>query len=350
MNSLEKNKQIWIDLDNSPHVPFFYPIIEELKKLNYEVMVTARDCSQTCGLADLFSMKYRRIGRHYGKSKMVKVAGTVFRGLQLAGIMGGQKPQLAVSHGSRAQMLSAYMMGVPTLVIMDYEHVEGFVRPSWIMMPEVIKDESVKFDKRRIIHYPGIKEDVYVPYFEPDSAILNNLGLNTGEIVVTIRPPATEAHYHNPEAEGLFSASVNRIGHMEKVQMVILPRYEEQKEIIRSSWPELFQSKKIIIPETVVDGLNLLWNSDLVISGGGTMNREAAALGVPVYSIFRGKIGAVDRWLTDQGRLVLIETVEDAQNKIKVEKRKIKPTPDGKPSKALSAIIDHIEDIINSKA
>jgi uncharacterized protein len=233
---------------------------------------------------------------------------------------------------------------------MDYEHVRGFVRPSWLMVPEVIKDESVRFDKRRIIHYPGIKEDVYVPYFKPDPTILNDLGLDSGDMVVTIRPPATEAHYHNPEAEELFTASVNRLGQMEKIQMIILPRYEDQKETINKSWPDFIQSRKIIIPEKVVDGLNLLWYSDLVISGGGTMNREAAALGIPVYSIFRGKIGAVDRWLTEQGRLVLIETVEDVQNKIKVEKRQINSTPDGKPSRALSAIIGHIENIINSKA
>jgi uncharacterized protein len=322
-NKPEKPERIWIDLDNSPHVPFFFPIINELKKRNCEVILTARDCAQTCGLADLFKMSYKRIGRHYGKSTVFKVAGTVLRALQLLQKMKSEKPDLTVSHGSRAQMLAAMLLRVPSVAIMDYEHVKGFIRPTWVMLPEVISENAVKHERAHILRYPGIKEDVYVPDFHPDLKIRNALNIGPEEILITIRPPATQAHYHNPEAEVLLSTIINYLGNLENARMVILPRNEEQAELLKNTWPEWHALKKIIIPEQVIDGLNLLWNSDLAISGGGTMNREAAALGVPVYSIFRGKTGDVDKYLVKMNRLVMLESPKDFTEKLIIVKRSI---------------------------
>lgn len=341
------NKTIWIDLDNSPHVPFFLPIIAELKRRGFPVRITVRDCSQTCALADLHRLAYAKVGRHYGKRTPVKAAATVVRSLQLIlSLLRGERPALAISHGSRAQMLSALLLGLPSLVIMDYEHVSGFIRPTWVMMPELIPGDSLTFDPKRILRYCGIKEDVYVPLFRPDSLFRTALGIREDDILVTIRPPATEAHYHNAESESLFAAAVNRLEGMDTVRMVILPRYKRQKTMIRAAWPGPVAARKIIIPEHVVGGLDLLWHSDLVISGGGTMNREAAALGVPVYSIFRGRIGAVDRWLAKQGRLVLIETVDDVRSKIAVVKRDGNGLPVSASSRTLTDIIGHIESVV----
>jgi hypothetical protein len=349
MKTPEKKKSIWIDLDNSPHVPFFSPIINELNRLGYAVTLTARDCSQTCGLADLFHLQYKRIGRHYGKHKIFKVAGTVFRALQLMRIAKEEGSVLALSHGSRAQMLSAWMLGVPSFVIMDYEYVQGFLYPTWIMMPEVITGDTIKHDRKRLLKYPGIKEDVYVPTFNPNPTIKDVLGLQPDDLVVTIRPPATEAHYHNPEAEILFAEVVNLLGTVKESRMVILPRNDAQKDAIQKSWSEYCATKKIIIPEHVVDGLNLLWHSDLVISGGGTMNREAAALGLPVYSIFRGKIGAVDKYLVKSGRLILLESVEDVHKKLSITKRKHSSEVGQTNGKALSSIVQGIVAALEAK-
>jgi predicted glycosyltransferase/peptidoglycan/xylan/chitin deacetylase (PgdA/CDA1 family) len=341
-------KKIWIDLDNSPHVPFFHPIISQLESLGHEVFVTARDCSQTCGLADLFAMQYKRVGRHYGKNIIFKVTGTVYRATQLSRIARKHKPNIAISHGSRAQMLSALMLGVPTLVIMDYEHVKGFVHPTWILVPEIISDGAMKYGKDRILRYPGIKEDVYVPCFKPDLKIRHEFGIEEDTLLVTIRPPAIEAHYHNPQSETLFLAAVNYLGNKDNVRMVILPRYDEQRLTLTNQWPEWYRNGKILIPEHVVDGLNLIWASDFVISGGGTMNREAAALGVPVYSIFRGKIGAVDRYLNQKGRLTLLEDKADIPNKIKLVKRDRELKVD-KGHRTLDVIVNHILKVLETR-
>ena len=72
------------------------------------------------------------------------------------------------------------------------------------------------------------------------------------------------------------------------------------------------------------------------------MNREAAALGVPVYSIFRGKIGAVDRQLQREGKLTLIGRIEDVQTRIRLESRKKDVQVNGKPRNALRDIVSHV--------
>ncbi len=340
-------KKIWIDLVNSPHVLFFRPIIEELNKRGYAVILTARDCPQICGLADQFNLCYKCIGHHFGKNKVLKVAGMFIRALQLARFVISEKPDLALSHGSREQLLLASILSIQSVLITDYEYSKFLpIKLTWLIVPEVIPESAVKKQSRGILKYPGIKEDVYVANFEPDSRILRDLGINGDGLMVTIRPPATEAHYHSRKSEELFAATIDFLGRTPNLRMVLLPRNEKQEALVRKTWHRKCNNGKIIIPDHVVDGLNLIWHSDLVISGGGTMNREAAALGVPVYSIFRGKIGAVDQYLANSGRLVLLESVKDIYTKIILNKsrrpRKIKRTN----RVALHRIVDEIVGIV----
>jgi predicted glycosyltransferase len=336
--------KIWIDLDNSPHVPFFVPIIEELQKRNYSIVVTARDCFQVRELADLFHLNYRLIGRHSGKSKIRKVAGLCLRALQLIPTILREKPDLAVSHCSRSQLIASILCRIPSFFLGDYEFATGwvFIYPTWHMRPEVIPDGNLPWNPSRNLKYPGIKEDVYVPRFVPDPSIRSQLGLREQDVVVTMRPPASEAHYHNPQSDELFKAAVKYLSKNPEVKLVALPRNEKQATWLRERWPDLFSDGKMRIPEKIVDGLNLIWHSDFVISGGGTMNREAASLGVPVYSIFRGKIGAVDQYLSKAGRLVLLQSLEDLHTKILPVRRERPASPQNRQSAALSRIVEQI--------
>jgi len=343
-------RRIWIDIDNSPHVPFFVPIIEELQKIGHEVMLTARDAYQVRELLDLYRLQCKLVGRHYGKNQAAKVLGTCMRAAQLIRAMANKKIDLAVSHGSRAQMLSGYVLGIPTVLMLDYEYIAmmGFIRPDWIVVPEIIPDSKELNPKRKILRYPGLKEDVYVPRLQVNPCVRKHLGFGDNDIVVTLRPPAVEAHYHNPEAEVLLDAALSFLTETPDVRVILLPRNENQSRRLRKTWGKWIGSHKIVIPEHVVDGINLIWFSDLVVSGGGTMNREAAALGVPVYSIFRGRIGAVDRHLEQEGRLVLIESVEDIRKKIILQKRPKDEQKPGVDRPALQAIVDGITNITKS--
>lgn len=318
------SKKIWIDLDNSPHVPFFLPIIAELRRRGHTVLLTARNSYQVCELLKFHRISCKVIGGHWGKYRALKVLGTLLRGAQLLPTIVAEKPDLAVSHGSRAQLLSSSAMRVPTLMIIDYEFAahSRLLKPDWMFVPHFIEDSSAELARRQVMKYPGLKEDVYVPQFLPDPSLRDELGLMAKDLVVTVRPPATEAHYHNPESEVLMAAALSFLMERSDVRVILLPRNERQAKVLRKEWASQIEERRIIVPEHVVDGLNLIWLSDLVISGGGTMNREAAALGVPVYSIFRGRIGRVDKYLAESGRLVLIESAEEVRTKIALKRRK----------------------------
>jgi predicted glycosyltransferase len=319
------SKRVWIDLDNTPHVPFFLPIIRELEREGHSVVVTARDAFQVCEVAAYHGLACTTVGRHYGANKAMKVAGTVWRAAQLLPLVAREKPDVSMSHGSRPLVIVSALLRIPTMLLFDYEHAERlpFTKPTLGIAPESINDPALAADFRHgMRYYTGLKEDVYAASFRPDPAILADLGVRAEEILVTIRPPATEAHYHNPEAETLFVEVVELLGNTPGVRMVILPRTAgAQRDYVYRTWPRWCEEKKIVVPDHALDGLDLIWFSDLVVSGGGTMNREAASLGVPVYTIFRGKSGAVDRALAREGRLVFLESREDVRAKLRPMKR-----------------------------
>jgi predicted glycosyltransferase len=344
--------KIWIDLENTPHIPFFGPIVRELRKRGHRVVITARDGYQTCELAEFHGMNFHRIGRHYGKRLTSKAMGLLVRGCQLATFARREKPQLALNLGSRTQNLAARLLGIPVAEIMDYEHTvePAWLESRWYFMPEAVHQAGgPDHGNDRVRTYRGLKEDIYVPEFTPDSTIRDQLRLDLADIVVTVRPSATEAHYHNPESEALFVRLMERALATPKVRIVLLPRNARQETALRNEQPEWFQSGQVIIPSQVVDGLNLIWHSDLVVSGGGTMNREAAAMGVPVYSIFRGRLGAVDYSLCEENRLVLIETVGDVDRKIRLEPRNGRDLPPSSSSYALADILSQLDEIITSQ-
>ncbi len=345
--------KIWIDLDNTPHVPFFKPIIRELEKRGHSVVLTARDAFQVCELAAKMGLQPKKVGHHYGKNRFLKVWGLGWRSLQLLPTVLSQRPDLALSHGSRSQILLSNLLRIPTVMVMDYEFAETpwLLQPRWEIVPRALMDASLQCKHpERVKTYEGIKEDVYAPDFKPDPSLAQLLELDPKKIIVTVRPPANEAHYHNPESETFFVEFMQRLVATPDTKAVLLPRNKNQEAQIRKDFPHWFTDAKVVIPKQAVDGLNLLWHSDLVVSGGGTMNREAVALGVPVYSIFRGKIGALDRQLHQEGRMVLIEKLDDVHQKISLQRREKSATQDlGKPRPALGGIIEHVEAILKQE-
>ena len=335
-------KKFWVDLDNTPHVPFFRPIIADLRQQGHQVMVTARDAYNVADLLSLHRLDCTLVGRHFGKNKIMKVLGLGIRAGQLLPLIAKERPDVAVSHGSRAQTLSARLLGIPSVVIADYEHVTHLTRPDMVIVPEIMQPETASRLSRRVATYPGIKEDVYASSFVPDDSLKSQLGLGDSEIVVTFRPPANEAHYHSESSDALSNAALELLLVHESTRVVLLPRNDKQKTQLISRYAQFLATGKMLIPARAVEGLNLVWHSDLVVSGGGTMNREAAALGVPVYSTFRGPIGAVDRYLASVGRLTLLESIEDVHLRVRPVKRKSGAAHEVGNSLARQAIVAHI--------
>jgi uncharacterized protein len=350
-NASKTKKKVWIDLDNSPHVPFFLPIIKRLEQSGYIVELTARDSYQVCELLDFYRVKAKVIGKHYGKHKVLKVLGTVVRALQLTRFVRKEKPDLSVSHGSRGCVIASGLAGVPSIVLGDYEYTNKIkiLGPKWMIFPEMVPDQTISGSGITILKYPGIKEDVYVSNLRPDRSLRRRVGVGDSDLLITVRPPATEAHYHNPESEGLLDEALRRFSGKLGIKILLLPRNKRQESELREAWTKEIAAGDILIPSHVEDGLNLIWNSDLVISGGGTMNREAAALGVPVYSIFRGKTGAVDRYLVESGRLTMLESIQDIHTKLSPQRRNTTADFHSEFRPALETIIGYVEAILESR-
>lgn len=338
---------IWIDLDNTPHVPFFKPIVEELERRGHTVSLTVRDAFQVCELVRKVGLSHRVIGKYDGKGIFRKVLGLGRRMIQLVRELRGKAVHVGISHGSRAQLLACRLLGIPSLELTDYEHAQcgGLVKATWLMGPSALSGSSLSQRVSVFKSYSGIKEDVYVPSasLEENAQVRARFGITEDEIFTIVRPPATSAHYHDSRSESLLESIMNRALQTPSVRVVMLPRDNGQEQDLRSSHSSWFEDGRTIIPSDVEDGLSLIAAGDLLFSGGGTMGREAAALGIPAFSFFTGKLGAVDEMLVNEGRLRFVHSEEDL-SKVEFVKKKSVSRDSGK-SLPLEQIVGVIEEL-----
>jgi predicted glycosyltransferase len=318
--------RIWIDLANSPHVPFFRPLIADFRALGHEVFVTARAFAQTVELAERAGLSPVVIGTHGGAGIGGKAREIFGRAFALASWARGKDFDLAVSHNSYAQIVAARLLRIPSATLMDYEHQPAnylaFRLARRVIVPASFPAASLKkygADVSRVRRYEGIKEDVYLADFAPDAmfaAELRHLGVAPEDVVIVVRPPAREALYHRFD-NTLFDELVEFLLRRENVRIIMLARTEAQREQYREQWKS---HARLVMPERALDGSNLIAAADLVVSAGGTMNREAAALGTPAATVYAGEWGAVDEMLVGEGRLRRIASRDDFE-KLKLEKK-----------------------------
>ncbi len=316
--------RIWIDLGNSPHVPFFRALAPEFERRGHEILWTARDYAQTVELARKAGLSIEVFGSHGGKSVVQKGLKYASRVVELARWARGRGIGLLLSHNSHEPLAVARMLGIESVNLMDYEHHPAnrlsFRLASRLVVPESFPDETIAslVATHNTKKFKGIKEDVYLADFKPDpefAAELDELGVRSENILVVVRPHAPEALYHRGIENELLDAILDRFASDAHVRLIVLPRKTYQGEAIREAHPQ----PNIVIPDRVLDGANLLAAADLVVSGGGTMNREAAALGVPAVTVFAGKGAAVDEYLVREGRMMRLATLADVE---KLELRK----------------------------
>ena len=297
--------RVWVDITAPPHVLVFRPLLELLRARGDEVEVTAREHGETLPLLALHGIEATVIGRHGGRSRAGKLATMATRLGALVRWARGRRFDVALAAASHHLPLAARTLRIPSSTTFDYEfatvqHQLACRAANVVLVPEVIpSDRLERFGARppKLRRYPGLKEEYYLADFEPDQSVLEELGLDLARVVVVVRTPSDFATYHR-RTSPLFPALLQRLGRSEEAQTVVLPRTAGHREEIRS-----LGLPALTVPERAVDAQSLIALSDLVVSAGGTMNREAAALGVPVYTTFGGRLGAVDEALVREGRL-----------------------------------------------
>jgi uncharacterized protein len=297
--------RIWVDLTAPAHPIVFRPIVARLRAAGHDVTVTARDYAQTLVLARRQGLDAVEVGRHGGASRVGKLGSLTDRTSRLLRWARPRRFDVALAHGSNDLALVARMLGVPAANTFDYEfatvqHTLGCRLARRVVVPDAIPPErlapyGVGPDKLR--RHPGIKEEDYLADFEPDEAVLDRLAVDRERLLITVRPPPDVSLYHR-KSNPLFPQVLAHIGHDPGVHAVVLPRTEAQRATVRGlGYPSL------IVPDGAEDGQSLVALADLVISAGGTMNREAVALGTPVYTTYGGRLGGVDEQLIREGRL-----------------------------------------------
>lgn len=321
--------RIWIDLGNSPHVPFFKALASEFAVRGHDIVWTARDYAQTVELARQAGIDAVVFGTHGGKNVVAKGAKFAKRVLDLARWARGKSIDLAVSHNSQEPLAAARILGIQSVNLMDYEHHPGnhlsFRTARRVIVPSSFPEECLRrfgVSKEKVRRFDGIKEDVYLADLVPDPGFadeLGSLGVTPENILVVVRPHAPEALYHRSVENELLSKLLDHFAAFENTRIILLPRKKYQGAELR----ERHTQANMIIPARTLDGRNLIASADAVISGGGTMNREAAALGVPAYSIFAGKAAAVDDYLISEGRMTAITSADAIAKLIPEKKQKI---------------------------
>jgi predicted glycosyltransferase len=289
----------------SAHVLVFRPLIQLLRERGDEVEITARDYAQTLQLLELHGLEATVVGRHGGRSRLGKARSLTSR---LRALRKWARPRdfdLALAHGSHELTMTARRLGIPSATTHDYEfatlqHQLGMRAATKVVVPDSIPVERLaRFGARppKLLRYPGLKEEYYLSDFEPDPGVLEQLGVDRDRVLVVLRPPPDVSLYHR-HSNPLFPQTLAYLGELDTVHAVVLPRTDEQREYVRE-----LALPSVIVPDRAVDAQSLIALADIVVSAGGTMNREAAALGVPVYTTYGGRLGGVDEELIRQGRL-----------------------------------------------
>ena len=308
--------RVWIDVSNSPQVLFWRPLISLLEQRGHEVEVTTRDYAQTLELLELHGIPHHVVGpRHGGAGAWGKGRAMTSRVRALRALARERDLDVALSHASHELPLVARTLGIPSAYAFDYEfarvqHGLGCRAARRVVVPDAIPQERLDrlgAPERKVRHFPGLKEEYYLSGFQPDASVLDLLGLDPRQVLALVRTPPDVSLYHR-HGNLLFEAVLHRLGSDADVRAVVLPRTAEQRRAVRD-----LGLPGLVVPEHAVDGQSLVALSDLVVSAGGTMNREAAALGVPVYTTFAGRIGAVDEALIAEGRLRPLTAASDLE-------------------------------------
>ena len=298
--------RVWADLTNTAHVLVLRPLVERLEADGHDVTLTARPLSHTVELLEDWGHPHTVLGYHGGVSRLGKARAALARAPQLLRFARGRRFDCALAHGSTDLPPACRALRIPNTTMFDYEwaalqHHANCRLANRVLVPDAIPAERLaRYGARppKLVRYPGLKEEYYLADFVPDPTLLEELKPPEDAVLCVVRTAPSYALYLGGSENELLPGLLRRLSADERTQTVVLARTPGQRQAIRTLGLE-----RVHVPERSVDGRSLVAFADLLVSAGGTMNREAAVLGTPVWSIFEGQLGAVDERLAQEGRL-----------------------------------------------
>jgi predicted glycosyltransferase len=316
--------KIWVDCTAAAHPLVLRPVIERLRARGDDVEITTRQYGQTVGILERLGLEHEVIGSHADGATAAKGMALARRSRALASWARPRRFDLAIGHGSVDLAVVSKLLRVPSAQMQDYEHAGlqrqlAFRAARRVLVPDAIGIEAMRragAAERKLFRYPGLKEDYYLADFIPDPAVLGELAIDRDAVLAVVRPPPETSAYH--ERNSVYDDVLDRLAARESVLAVVIPRTDEQAAAVRER-----VDSSLIVPARAIDAQSLIAYADLVVGAGGTMNREAVALGTPVYTIFSGKMGAVDESLIAAG---LLRPLGDAGT-LELAKRTSEPGP-----------------------
>ena len=302
--------RVWVDLTNTAHVVVLRPLVELLEEEGHDVLLTARPLSHTVELLEDWGHPHTVVGRHGGTRRAGKALALGARVRALVRLARRERVDRALAHGSVDLPPACRALRIPNTTMFDYEwavaqHHLNCRLATRVLVPDAIPAERLaRYGARppKLVRYPGLKEEYYLAGFEPDTSILDSLGLDTAAPICVVRTAPSYALYLGGSENELVPRLLERLSRDGEAQVVVLARTDEQRRALAS-----LDLPRVVVPARALDGRSLVALADLLVSAGGTMNREAAVLGTPVWSIFEGRMGAVDELLVREGRLRLLE-------------------------------------------
>jgi predicted glycosyltransferase len=266
-------------------------------------------------------------------------------GSRLRSLRAWARPQrfdIALSHASHELPLAARSLGIASAYAYDYEyaraqHTLGSRAATRVIVPDAIP--QARLDRlgaraAKVRRYPGLKEEYYLAGFVPDDGVPAALGADPARLLAVVRTPPEVSLYHR-HGNPLFADVLERLGTDPGVHAVVLPRTQEQRATILAR-----RLPSLILPQRAVDAQSLIALADLVVSAGGTMNREAVALGTPVWTTFAGRLGAVDEGLIGEGRLRLLTGASGLEL---TRRQSLQSRPDRDPALLLDLMLSALE-------
>jgi len=310
--------RVWVDCTAAAHPLVLRPIIERLRVRGHEIEITTREYGQTVGILERLGLAHTVVGRHAGGSTLRKGRALASRSALLARWARPRRFDLSIAHGSVDLAVVSALLRIPSAQMQDYEHAGLQRQLAWraakrVLVPDAIPVEAMVTAgaaEEKLVRYPGLKEDYYLADFEPDPRVVSDVGLTElgissnrstdDRVLVVVRPPPESSAYH--AANPLYGAVLDRLAAADAAVSVLIPRTDSQ-----SAEAAARIDPSLVVPAHAIDAQSLIAYADLVVSAGGTMNREAVALGTPVRTIFTGELGAVDAKLEAEGLLLPLD-------------------------------------------